>query len=127
MSESEIQQSFFEWIELACPSMRKFIFHIPNGGKMSFSRGKKLKKMGVRSGVADVLLMWNTKDFGGLWLEFKTGKGKQSEEQKKFEEDAFIALYDYQVVRSLDQAIEVFERYLNFGKNKEKKNEFKRT
>jgi len=110
--EDRLQMAFMRWVQLQYPKLRDFIFHIPNGGKMSVITGSRLKAMGVKSGVADVLFMFKTPDFGGLWLEFKTPKGRQSDTQKVFEELAHIAHYDYQLVRTFDEATEAFKRYL---------------
>lgn len=111
--ESKIQISFIEWLRLAYPKFSQFALHVPNGGRMGIIRGSILKKMGVKAGVADILFMWRKKDFGGLWLEFKSAKGKQSETQKDFEGLCHIAQYDYQVVHSLDEAMIAFKRYMN--------------
>jgi hypothetical protein len=57
--------------------------------------------------------MWRKKYFGGLWLEFKTTKGKQSPSQKEFEDLCHVAQYDYQVVHNIDEAIIAFKKYMN--------------
>lgn len=111
--EFEIQESFMTWVKVQYPKFTRFVFHIPNGGKMSVLQGYRLKKRGVRRGVADILFMWKKQDFGGLWLEFKTSKGKQNEAQKDFEQDCHTAQYDYQLVRSLKDAVNAFVRYMN--------------
>jgi hypothetical protein len=110
--EDRLQIAFMQWVRLQYPKFRDFLFHIPNGGKMSLITGSRLKAMGVKPGVADVLFMFRTSNFGGLWLEFKTPKGKQSVQQKEFEELSHVAQYDYQLVRTLDEAMEAFKRYL---------------
>lgn len=111
--ESKIQIAFFDWIKLQYPKFAAFCLHIPNGGKMGIARGRILKRMGVKAGTADVLFMWRKKYFGGLWLEFKSATGKQSESQKEFERLCHIAQYDYQVVHSVDEAMEAFKRYMS--------------
>lgn len=121
--EDRLQMAFMHWVQLQYPMWRPFIYHIPNGGKMVVKKlkngkyycpaGSRLKAMGVKPGVADVLFMFSTKDFGGLFLEFKAPKGKQSPEQKEFEELAHVARYDYQLINNFDDAKEAFERYLS--------------
>jgi hypothetical protein len=113
--ESQIQTSFIDWINLQHPKLACFVIHIPNGGKMNPIRGRRLKRMGVKAGVADILFMWHKKEFGGLWLEFKSGKGCQGEQQKIFEGLCKIAQYDYQIVRSLDEAISAFTEYMELS------------
>jgi hypothetical protein len=111
--ESNIQISFVDWINLQHPKLADYIIHTPNGGKMNPIRGRRLRRMGVKAGVADILFMWRKQDLGGLWLEFKTNKGTQSNSQKEFEKLCHIAQYDYQIVRSLQEAIDAFSEYFN--------------
>jgi len=110
--ESLIQQSFVEWVNLQHPKLARFIIHVPNGGKMSPWKGAILKRMGVKAGVADILVMFKKDAYGGLWLEFKTKKGTQSESQEDFQELCGIAFYDYKVVRSLEEAQKAFSDYM---------------
>jgi hypothetical protein len=110
--ESEIQITFIDWVNLQHPKLAPFVIHVPNGGRMTLMRGHRLKKMGVKRGAADILFMWRKEDFGGLWLEFKAANGVQSNPQKEFEQLCQIAHYDYQVVKSLDMAIDAFNEYM---------------
>lgn len=110
--ESKIQISFMEWFKLQHNNFYQFLFHVPNGGKIGVVRGTILKKMGVKRGVADVLFMFPNETDSGLWLEFKTAKGKQTKEQKQFENICHVAKFDYQVVFSLEEAILAINRYM---------------
>jgi hypothetical protein len=110
--ESQIQIAFINWIALQYPHLHRYIMHIPNGGKMSLWKGAHLKRMGVQAGVADIFFMWSHGKHHGLWLEFKTKKGVQSEAQKSFELRCFVAHYEYKIVRSLEEAISIFRTYL---------------
>jgi hypothetical protein len=112
--ESKTQIAFVEWIRLQYPKLFPFIIHIPNGGKMGVIRGAILKKMGVKAGVADILFMYsNANNYHGLWIEFKSSKGVQSESQKEFEKLCQIAQYDYHVVNSVNKAIDIFKKYMD--------------
>ena len=57
-------------------------FHCPNGESRSARTGAKLKAMGVRAGVADLIIVRP----GGLvyFLELKTAKGSLSIAQRAF-------------------------------------------
>ena len=72
---------FFSLIEFRVPMVR-FAFHCPNGGYRNAREGAKLKAMGVRAGVPDVLLPVQTHGFAGLAIELKYGKNKLSKEQQ---------------------------------------------
>ena len=62
--------------------------------------GAKLKRMGVKPGVPDLLIGWNG---AALWVEIKTAEGRQSENQKEFERAALEAGFAYVLVRSLEE------------------------
>jgi hypothetical protein len=58
-------------------------FHVPNGGKRDKITAARLKQMGVRSGVADIIVLHRKLP---LALELKIPKtGRQSDNQKGFQ------------------------------------------
>ena len=57
-------------------------FHCPNGGGRSKAEAGILKSMGVRAGVADLVII---NEFGRVhFIELKAGKGSLSPAQKAF-------------------------------------------
>lgn len=121
--EDAIQSSFIIWFNLQYPLLTRFILHIPNGeirprkqnnkGQWYCPSGARLKRLGAKKGVADILLMLAKKTYHGLYIEFKTDTGRQSQEQKEFEETCGIASYKYEIARSLDDAINIIKSYLS--------------
>lgn len=65
----------------------KWAFHCPNGEKRDKATAAKLKRMGVRAGVPDILMpIVNAAPIGGeffvgLAIELKAGKNTTTEEQ----------------------------------------------
>ncbi len=111
--EADIQTEFFKEVSLFFPKIpEKLLFAVPNGGSRNKIEAANMKRQGVKRGVADVILLVPKKGFASLLLEFKTGKGKQSEEQKEFQRQAEACRSKYVVVRSVENAIEVVRRYL---------------
>jgi hypothetical protein len=76
------------------------IFAVPNGGLRSKSEAMTLKATGVVAGVSDMIIISPNKIF---FIEVKTETGKQSPDQKDFEQKVKSMGYDYFLVRSLDQ------------------------
>lgn len=111
--ESSFQIKFIYDVNKAYPKLSKFLFHIPNGGKMGIRRGHFLKLMGVKAGVADVFYMLSNKQYKGLWLEFKSEKGRQADTQKEFESLCIESGYLYTLVRSNKEALDVFINYIS--------------
>jgi hypothetical protein len=112
--EAEIQSEFFRVFPLLFPSIpNKLLFAVPNGGSRNVKEAANLKRQGVKSGVADVLLLVPSKQYAFLCLEFKTDKGKQSEHQEEFERQVNSVFGKYVVVRSVEEAVMEVTEYLN--------------
>lgn len=97
MIESKIQAEIVQFLQ----SKGLFFFSIPNeaAGK-NYKIMPILKSMGLRSGVADLVVMLQ----GGnpLFLEVKSPKGKQSENQIFFEKKCIELGYKYRIARSIN-------------------------
>ena len=116
LSEHEIQKSFFQFLSID-PKFkplisRKAIIAIPNGGKRNIITAIKLKKEGVTPGVFDVFCTIAKGPYHGLWIEFKAGYNKLTDEQKLFSiyrsEDDFKCVVCY----SAEEAIAELNNYL---------------
>lgn len=83
VSEDDLQISCFQWIELMRPAhpILEWIIHVPNGGKRPRGAAGKLKAMGVKPGVLDVLLPLPFNGWSGLAIEMKVGSNKTTEQQ----------------------------------------------
>lgn len=109
-----MQTEFFKQLKIFFPTLpEKLIFAVPNGGSRNKIEAVNLKRQGVKSGVADVILLIPKKGFASLLLEFKTSTGKQSPEQRTFQKQAEMCGSSYKIVRNVTQAIEVMRNYLN--------------
>lgn len=65
-------------------------FHVPNGGKRDARTGAMMKRMGVKPGVADILLFranYEDRDVEAFALELKAPGGRPTEAQIKFASD----------------------------------------
>jgi hypothetical protein len=67
-----------KWPELA------LIYHVPNEGKRSKAAGAAEKRMGLRSGVADLCLPVPRGEYHGLYLEMKALDGRTTKNQRDF-------------------------------------------
>ena len=83
-----------------------------------------MKAQGRRAGVADMFLAMPMQRFPsifyypyemahGLFIEFKSGKGKQSESQLAFQKAVTGQGYAYEVIYDFDQFKNLIETYLN--------------
>lgn len=101
-SEDSLQAKCYQWFhnehELKGSG---FMFAVPNGGSRNKIEAMKLKATGVRSGVSDCIILLNKEI---LFVEFKSEKGKQSEEQKAFQTLILLLGYKhYYIVNNFEQ------------------------
>jgi len=87
-SEEDIHKAVVEWADrqAATEPALAMLFHVPNGGSRHVAEAAKLRKMGTRQGVPDLLLpkpMWRKTEKGvdltaysGLALELKSPTGR---------------------------------------------------
>ena len=114
--ESKLQQDCVAWFRGEYPEFAMLLIHPINEGSghtQMYRRRQGIHKAeGAVAGASDLLFflpsyypvagvngqtLWT--EVHGLAIEFKTPKGKQSEEQKKFQRMMEAAGYGYKVVR----------------------------
>lgn len=111
--EADMQAEFFDKVFKVFPTLpRKLLFAVPNGGSRNKIEAANMKRQGVTSGIADVILLIPKKGYCSLCLEFKTSIGRQSDEQKEFQRQAEACRSKYVIVRSAMEAIEMIKGYL---------------
>lgn len=71
-----------------------------------------MKSEGVTAGVADVLFLYPNSEYHGLCIEFKTNTGRQQKSQKCFQQAVEAQGYQYAIVRSIDDFIELVKNYI---------------
>ena len=103
-SETQIQAAFFQAWRLFSPR-NAIAFSVPNEAKRTKTEAARLKAQGLWPGCADVIVLVLGR--APLALEFKSGVGRQTAEQKDFA-DAFRAVGGvYVVARSEREALDV--------------------
>ena len=111
MNEHQTQVAVVTWFRLAYPKL--ILFSIPNGGMRNIGTAVKLKSEGVLAGVADLFLMSPNKTHHGMFIEMKAAKGKVSEQQKYFLEQAKAKGYATCVCYSFEEAQAAITNYLH--------------
>lgn len=110
--EDRLQMNCVRLTTLIYPWVAGCFWHTPNGGSRSAREGARFKAMGVLAGVADLFIALPSSRHIGLFIEFKAQKGRQSAEQKVFQERMEAIGYRYEVVRSVNQYHTVITGYL---------------
>jgi hypothetical protein len=106
--EDKLQAEIVQWYSLEYGKLHdKCLFHCNNKAKNAIE-GNKMKAMGVKTGVTDLVLIGNKKV---IFVELKTDAGKQGKEQKIFEHQVTELNQTYVVVRSLTDFKEICKKY----------------
>ena len=111
-SESQIQHSCLTWFRIQYPSLSLMLFAVPNGGKRDARTGAQMKYEGSVRGVFDLILLVPKKGFSALCIEMKRTKGKQSEEQIRWQREAEKFRNKYVVCHSLTEFMNEVNSYL---------------
>lgn len=116
LEETE-QMCLMEWaalMERAHPELR-WLHAIPNGGLRSKTEAARLKRQGVKAGVADLCLPCARNGCHGLYIEMKRQKGgRLSDEQDEFGQ--FVTEQGYRWLRcnGWQAAAQAIADYLGF-------------
>ena len=101
--EDVIQADIYKWYNnnycLNNHNPQNIIFSVPNGGTRNIREAMLLKATGVVAGVSDLIIVRQNEI---IFVEVKTEIGKQSKEQKKFQETVEKLGFKYLLVRSLE-------------------------
>ena len=84
--EEDIQMACVKWFDYTYPKLSKLLHHSPNGGKRNVREAARFKRMGVRAGFPDLILLYPVKMFNCLCIEMKSDKGTQTINQMEWAE-----------------------------------------
>lgn len=107
--EDNIQAEFFFKAAILFPKLDKLLYHACNEGKRD---PKRAKRIGIKSGVADVHLAIANHQYHSLYIEFKAGKNTQTDEQIAFQKQVEAAGNKYVVCYLAAEAIQILKEYL---------------
>ena len=109
--ETAFHQHCVRWFDIEFPELHYSLFHVPNErktnqkqnkkGKWYSPEGNKLTKMGLRSGVADLIFCYQGRT---IFIELKRpdGKGTQTENQQQFENHIKQQMFAYHIIDSFE-------------------------
>ena len=108
MSEAKIQADIVQYLQ----TRGVYFFSVPNeaAGRDAAIRMARLKAMGLRSGVSDMVLI-----FPGqvVFVEVKDENGKQSDNQRRFQDKVNELGFDYFLVKSVEDVQKVVDKFIN--------------
>lgn len=120
MTEHTAQSMVFSWAmwnSKKYPEL-KLLFAIPNAGKRSIGAAAYMRSEGLKSGVPDVCLPVPRGEYGALYIEMKTIKGKVSPNQAAWVADLQAAGNKVEVCRTYEDAVKALSDYLRLPKDR---------
>ena len=121
-SEDGHQIALFIWAQqnLKLYPELELMFAIPNGGSRHKAEAAKLKAMGVKTGVSDILLPVCKGAYSGLWIELKRpksvgkAKGVTADEQSEWIEKMKLQCFGGMVCYGWESARDTILEYLKY-------------
>lgn len=112
------EDDFQKRVALYLDYMHATYFHCPNGGSRYKGEGVKFKKMGVKAGVPDLIILDQKKGFQGLAIELKVGTNNLTPSQIIWLEKLHKMGWCCWVTWSLDEVLALIDWYYgNYKKN----------
>jgi len=107
--ETHVQQAYLLWLKLSYPIARRVTFSIPNAGKRDVKYAMRLKREGMTKGVLDLLMCIASDGRNGLFIEFKVGNNKLTDEQEimktLLENEGYKVVVCYTVEEAINETI----------------------
>lgn len=114
-TEDGEQMTVVEWADIQAksdPRLRN-LYHVPNEGRRSWAEAGRQRRMGLRSGVPDLILDYPSGIYHGLRIEMKIKPNRLTKEQLGWMARLERAGYATAVAWSAREAIETIREYLN--------------
>lgn len=110
--EEFMQMDCVKWMRYQHPREAQLLHHSPNGGRRDAREAARFKAMGTSAGFPDLILPLPCGEWAGLALELKSAKGRQSPEQKAWQDRLRGAGWRYLIIRTFDEFRDAIDDYL---------------
>ena len=107
--EEQIQRAVVYWLRKTYPSA---MFTISPITKLTISQGARMKAMGYTKGSPDLMVFEPRGPWHGLFIEFKSAKGRLTPDQLHWKNKLDSKNYYHAVCRTPEDAIEILKKYL---------------
>lgn len=109
--EDKLQNKVMTYLKYNYPNA--LFTHISNEGKRSPFERYKMKYLGAKAGVPDVMIFTPNEFWNGLAIELKVGYNKPSENQKLWLKSLKNAKWKALWVNNFDDCIDIIDKYFN--------------
>jgi len=109
-TETELQISVVEYLTTVGKNLDAFFFHVPNQGIRKGNYANKLKRMGLKSGVSDLVFILPGGKVGCIELKRERG-GSQTQPQKDFQKAVEKLGCPYVLCKSLENVLDTLKKW----------------
>lgn len=113
--EETLQESCVKWFDFVYPDLKLLLHHSPNEGRRSVIEGTHLKASGMRKGFPDLVLLMPSGAYHWLAMEFKSEKGRPTEEQKEYADYLTTHGVLHKYIRTFTEFEELIKEYVKKG------------
>jgi len=110
--EENEQIKLFDWARHI--KALRWMYAVPNGGRRNIREAARLKRQGVKAGVADIHLPYPMPPYHGLFIELKRhiGTATVTDKQQEFLQDMELKGYKVAVCRGFEEARATIVEYM---------------
>lgn len=109
--EDRMQNKVMSYIKYNYPTA--IYSHVSNEGKRSPFERYKMKFLGAKAGIPDVMIFSPNKEFNGLAIELKVGYNKPSDNQKKWLKDLKNSGWHTTWSNDIESVYKLIDNYFN--------------
>ncbi len=111
MTEEQIQTSCITWFNFHYPKYKDLLVHHHNNPRNPVN-GARLKKLGLKAGIPDLVLYVPNSDYYCLFIEMKNEKGRLSAKQKEYKKLLQEQGYKWELCRSKEDFKKIISNYI---------------
>lgn len=108
--EDDLQKAVVDWLYVQEAMGRLAFFAVPNEGKRSWRTANRMRSLGMRSGVPDLVIVSH---FGTAYIELKTPKGRIQDSQRDWEAKITDFGIRHAICRSVDEVMLKVDEWLS--------------
>jgi len=107
--EDHLQNRVMNYLKYSYP--KTLFTHVSNEGKRTPFEQYKMKYLGTKAGVPDILIFTPNKKYNGLAIELKTGYNKPTNNQKFWLNELQLNSWKSCWINNYEEAIETIDNY----------------
>jgi hypothetical protein len=110
-SESDLQKACVSWFKTKHPNVYTISSYL-QGNINGFAASQEANMMGYQSGCPDLFIVYPSKGYHGLFIEFKSAKGRLSNLQKCWRDEVIRLGYQWELINNYQDFINLINGYI---------------